>query len=266
MAKQISDLAVDKKKAEDEREKQAREKREAARKIWVPRVALIIANLIFISLDIRALDVVYKLTKSPLLAGATVIVSGVLALFWWDVLYPHSRRHENKTQINLSGWGVIIGVTLSLVLAFLDYIVGSVRVEQAPIWGMVVVATGAQAVMLGWWWKVDTSIESDAKREKSLAGRLDLQDSVSDFEAEINSMSTLAGKLEAIRKQFPRRGEAERAATAMGYPVLARMLADDDGDGIPNYKPRQQMVALASDTKRAEPQAVNPQKGDGQPK
>jgi hypothetical protein len=49
-------------------------------------------------------------------------------------------------------------------------------------------------------------------------------------------METLLGKLEELKHKFPGKGKAEAAARAMGYPVLAEMLADEDGDGISNYQ------------------------------
>jgi hypothetical protein len=90
--------------------------------------------------------------------------------------------------------------------------------------------------MIARWWQIDGSIEAEAKRQKSLTGRLDLQSTADDFKAEISSMKTLAADLTQIQKEFPGKGQAEKAALAMGFPVLAAMLADDDGDGIPNYK------------------------------
>lgn len=252
--KGLSDLAKSKQDAELTLAKQRKEDREQSRKKYVPIAALVIANLIFISLDVRGFDVVLKLTQSVLLAIATVIVSGVLALFWWDVLYPHSRRHDNHPQVILSLTGVALGVILSAVLAFLDYLVDGASFSPTFLWGCVVFLTGAQGVMLGWWWLIDKSIESDAKREKSLATRISLQETADDFKAEIESMESLSKKLEELQVKFPGKGKAAQAARAMGFPVLAEMLEDADGDGIPNYKDRdykpamRQQPAMASDT------------------
>lgn len=234
--KQISDLALNKQQAEEKQAAQKRLLREQRVRRAVPTLALVVANLIFLSLDVRAFDVVAQMTGSILLASATVLVSGILALFWWDVLYPHSRKYSNKAQTVLASVGTVGGILLSLILAFLDYLVGSIALNESLLWGFVIILTGAQAILLAWWWMIDDSRQSEAKRQKSLASRIELQEHTADFQAEIESMSALSAKLEEIKNQFPGRGQAAKAARAMGYPILAQMLEDDDDDGIPNYQ------------------------------
>lgn len=234
--KTISDIAQNKQKAEAAQAAESKEKKEQGRKKFVPISALIFANIVFLSLDLRGIDAVYKITASYLLAAVTVIISGVAALYWWDFLYPHARRHKNKGQENIALIGTGMGITVSGVLAFVDYIVIPSAQNSDWIWALVVMLTVVQGIMLGAFWKIDGSIEAEAKREESLASRIDLQDTAEDFKAEIDSMEGLLAKLEEIKKKFPGKGKAEIAARAMGYPVLAEMLADDDGDGIPNYQ------------------------------
>lgn len=253
--KSVSDIAQNKQKAEKAKAEAERERKEISRKKAVPLSALIFANIVFLSLDARGLDAVYKITSSWFLAGVTLLVSGFAALFWWDFAYPHARRHKNKTQEKIALGGTAVGVSVSGVLAFLDYIVSAGSQNINWLWGLVVVLTITQGVMLARYWMIDASIESEAKREESAAARLDLQDTAADFNAEIDSMETMLEKLEEIKRRFPRPGQAEIAARAMGYPVLAEMLADDDGDGIANYKdsdykPKQ---AFSGNGKKPEP-------------
>ena len=231
-----SDIVEQKKRAEKEIEEKKRAKSEEIKKRIVPTLALVVANLIFLSLDARAVDVVYKMTASPFLSAATVIVSGVLALFWWDVLFPHSRKHSNQTQTYIAYAGAGFGIVLSLVLAFFDYVVGDIRVNPVFMWGMVVAMTAVQGVLLLWWWQIDNSIEAASRRQKAAAGRADLQELVDDFGHEIKSMKDIAAQLAELEKNFPGRGQAAKAARAMGYTVLASMLDDDDRDGVPNYR------------------------------
>jgi hypothetical protein len=141
--KPISDLAQSKQKAELAQEADQIEKIEKTKMQWVPISALVIANIIFISLDVRAFDAVNKLTNSPFLAGVTVIVSGVLALYWWDILYPHARKHSNKKQETISLWGVALGVSLSVSLAFVDYIVGSISIPESLLCGSLYSRSGS---------------------------------------------------------------------------------------------------------------------------
>jgi hypothetical protein len=234
--KTVSDIAQNKQKAEAAQLAEAKERKELGRKKLVPISALIFANIVFLSLDLRGLEAVYKITASYFLAVVTVIISGVAALYWWDFLYPHARRHKNSGQEKIAIAGTVIGIIVSGVLAFVDYIVIPAAQNSDWLWAMVVLLTVIQGIMLGAFWKIDGSIEAEAKREESLASRIDLQNTAEDFKAEIDNMETLLSKLEEIKKKFPGRGKAEIAARAMGFPVLAEMLADEDGDGIPNYK------------------------------
>lgn len=254
--KSVSDIAQNKQKAESAKAKSAQEAKEIARKKRIPLSALIFANIVFLSLDARGMHAVHIITGSWFLAIATVLVSGAAALYWWDFLYPHARRHKNAEQEKIALWGTGIGIGVSGVLAFVDYVVIGGGQNADWLWALVVLLTVAQGAMLARFWQVDGSIEAEAKREESIASRVDLQDTADDFKAEIESMEDLLEKLEEIKKKFPGKGKAELAARAMGYPVLAEMLADDDKDGIPNYqdkdykqKPQQQIrEAFAQET------------------
>lgn len=234
--KTVSDIAQNKEKAEKAQAAASLEAKEQGRKKLIPLSALIFANIVFLSLDARAIDAVYKITASIFLAIVTVLISGIAALYWFDVLYAHARRHKNKEQQGIAIAGTVLGILVSGVLAFVDYIVVSGSQNSDYLWAVVVLLTVAQGVMGGRFWQIDTMIEADAKREESLASRIDLQDTAADFAAEIDSMETLLAKLQEIKKKFPGKGQAEKAARSLGYPVLAEMLADDDGDGIPNYQ------------------------------
>ncbi len=264
--KSVSDVAQNKQKAENAQAKSAQEAKEIARKKRIPLSALIFANVVFLSLDARAMHAVKIITGSWFLAIATVLVSGAAALYWWDFLYPHARRHKNKGQENIALIGTGIGIGVSGILAFVDYIVigGAQNVDW--LWALVVLLTVAQGGMLARFWQIDGSIEAEAKREESLASRVDLQDTADDFKAEIASMESLLVQLEEIKKKFPGRGKAEAAARAMGYPILAEMLADDDGDGIANYqdsdyKPKPQQVRAAFAQEADAPKLPNPTNG-----
>lgn len=251
--KSVSDIALNKQKAERAKAEAEKERREQTRKKIVPISALVFANIVFLSLDARGLDAVYTITASAFLAVVTILVSGIAALYWWDFAYPHARRHKNKGQEKIALWGTVMGVGVSGILAFLDYVVTAETVDVNWIWALIVTLTIIQGVMLGFYWKIDGMIEAEAKREESTAARLDLQDTTADFTAEIDSMEKMLVKLEEIKRKFPRPGQAEIAARAMGYPVLAEMLADDDGDGIPNYQDSDYKKAFSGNGRHPEP-------------
>jgi hypothetical protein len=255
----ISDLAQHKLDGEKAREVERQEKNALRVRQTVPAIALLVANIIFISMDVRAFDVTRRLTNgSILLACTTVLVSGVLALLWWDILYPHSRRHSNQVQIKLSIAGSILGIVLSAILAFLDYIVGNVQLSVSFLWGVVICITAVQGVLFALWWLVDNSIEAEAKRQKTHSNRMDLHETVEDFGIEIKSLKSISAQLEELRKDFPGKGQAAKAALALGYPVLASMLGDDDNNGILNYQeknwqpPLRMGQAFSSETRAPE--------------
>jgi hypothetical protein len=258
--KSVSDIARNKQKAEAAQKAEELDRKAQTSKKIVPISALVFANIVFLSLDARGFDAVYKITGYIFLAVVTVLVSGIAALYWWDFAYPHARRHKNKGQEKIALWGTSIGVGVSGILAFLDYIVVAGAQNINWIWALVVTLTIVQGVMLGFYWKIDGSIEAEAKREESTTARLDLQDTAEDFNAEINSMEKMLVKLEEIKQKFPRPGQAEITARAMGYPVLAEMLADDDGDGIPNYQDADYKKPAPSEPVK---ETVNPQPARG---
>ncbi len=197
----LTTLAQERERKEKERNEKKRREAEERRKIWVPRSALIIANVIFLSLDIRALQAVWLMTGSWLLASVTVLISGGLALYWFDVLYPHSRRHKNDTQKWIALVFTTLAIGLSGVLAFADYIVGTGN-SFSPmwsniLWGSVIVLTIAQGVAIGWWWSIDKHIESEAKIEEAHAEAADQADEMSILRTKLQ---TLRGVLDELNK------------------------------------------------------------------
>ena len=170
MTDQMTSLAE---KAAQEKRNKENEKRKQAeewRKRWIPFSALVVANIIFFSLDIRAFQAIYLITNSTLLAVLTVMISGGLAMYWFDVLYPHSKRHENDTQTNIAMLSTILAVGLSAVLAFADYIVGTgttfSRGWSIALWAAVIILTIWQGVSIAWWWSIDNHITAEARIKK----------------------------------------------------------------------------------------------------
>ena len=109
----VSLAEKDKRMKEDEKKKRADARAEMGRN-YVPLLALVLANVIFISLDVRAWEAVYILTNNIFLASVTVLVSGIIALLWWDIFYPHSRRHSNDTQIKIAFVSTVLAVFSNL--------------------------------------------------------------------------------------------------------------------------------------------------------
>jgi len=167
------------------------------------------------------------------------VVSGVspetIRLAVEDAESVRGARVDVGTVLFDAAWQ-LVSVTWENVFEARTLAVSRPASDEAGNVSQSVTLTIVQGVMLGFYWKIDGSIEAEARREESTAARLDLQDTAADFNAEIDSMEKMLVKLEEIKRKFPRPGQAEIAARAMGYPVLAEMLADDDNDGIENYR------------------------------
>lgn len=258
MADKLASLA-DKEAAEKKnREEKKRQAREERMQKLVPASALIVANIIFLSLDIRAYQAIFIITQSTLLAGLTVLVSGGLAMYWFDVLFPHSKKHNNEDQTTLAIVSTVLAIGLSGALAFADYIVGTgenfSRGWQNTLWLCVVGLTIYQGVAIARWWMIDNHIASEAKRQKIYAETADKDDEVKAMRAKLKNLRGFLDELAALNKDYSPQA-VKRVAELLGVP-----LPDEDKDGIPDYrdpvdnrtgKPFQQQ-AFAGETKQAE--------------
>lgn len=221
---EISSLAEEREKKEKEKKEKQRREKEERRKWLVPLTALIVANVIFLSLDIRAVQAVYLLTNSWLLAGVTVLISGGLAMYWFDVLYPHAKRHDNDTQKYISVVFTILAILLSGALAFADYIVGTGQeFSQAwsnILWGSVIILTIAQGVAVAVWWSIDKHIDSEAKIEKAHAEAADQSDEMAILRTKLLGLRGVLTEIKTLNKDFG----ADEVRTVAG--ILGVVLPD----------------------------------------
>jgi len=232
MTDQMTSLAE---KAAQEKRNKENEKRKQAeewRKRWIPFSALVVANIIFFSLDIRAFQAIYLITGSTLLAVLTVMISGGLAMYWFDVLYPHSKRHENETQTNLSLLSTILAIVLSAVLAFADYVVGTgttfSRGWSIALWAAVIILTIWQGVSIAWWWSIDNHITAEARIQKMHAEETDKDEEIESLRMKLKSLRAFLDEYKKLNKDYS--PSSVRAVAEM----LGISLPDADKDGIPD--------------------------------
>lgn len=202
----IKDLAQNqedvarKKKIQEDLEKEERNKKN------VPLFALILINLIFLSLDARAVHAVYLLTNSYLLTVPIVTTAGGLVLAWLDIFYPHSRKHKNKRQMTISLWGMGLAIAMSGVLAFSDYVVGTGNsfstLWSNLLWGGVILTTIAQGLFITRWWFLDKHIEAEAKIQEAHAEKSDSKDLMDILNTKLESMEGYLVTLETYRTKF----------------------------------------------------------------
>lgn len=211
---------------QEENERKAKEKealeREERRKKNVPIFALVLINVIFLSLDARGTHAVYLLTNSWLLTVPIIFIAGGSVLSWLDVFYPHSRKHKNKKQENISLWGMGLSVSLSAVLAFADYIVGVGDTFSTMwsnlLWGSVILGTVAQGLLITRWWFLDKHIEAEAKIQEAHAEKADAKDQMNILETKLGSMEGYLDKLQELRIKYGEEN-ANAVAKLLGIPL-----------------------------------------------
>lgn len=206
MSDNIVSLAEQKELKRKEAEAQKRLKKEENRKKYIPASALIIANIIFLSMDVRGFQAIYLLTRSYMLAALTVLVSGGLAMYWFDVLYPHSKRHSNDTQKHIALVFTVLAIALSAVLAFADYIVGTggnfSKGGSTALWVLVILLTVSQGVAVAWWWAIDNHIEAEAKIETAHAEAADQADDMAILHTKLQGLRDVLTDLRQLEQDF----------------------------------------------------------------
>ena len=215
---------------------------EERRKKIVPLSALIVANIIFFSLDLRAFQAIFVLTNSYMLSALTVLVSGGLAMYWFDVLYPHSKRHNNQTQLAISLVFTVLAIGLSGILAFADYMVGTgdtfSYAWSTVLWACIIILTIAQGVAIAWWWSIDNHIAAEAKIQEAHAEASDQNDDMSILRTKLTGLRGVLTELETLNKDFSP-AAVSTVAKMMGITLPA------DSASKPNRPPVQNQTVRA---------------------
>jgi hypothetical protein len=232
----------------------------------VPTIALVIANVLVLSLDIRVVDAIYKLTNNWMLAIFALFTTGAMFVLWFDVLYQYLLANVWQSRIAIAFSG------LSLVsagfFAFLDYglsagfgVTEIVPLEATLLFAGMVVLTIANGIGLFWWYIIDDQVKRKGVVEKQRAD--------SDFDAETladaSKMLNKAGEVlqakELLEKRYGKDAVEEMLEMLAGIETALGI--DLDGDGFVGKSPRPQ---FANDTKtprldEAPKPPANPQKG-----
>jgi len=127
-------------------------------------------------------------------------------MYWFDVLYPHSKRHNNDVQKWISIVCTILAIGLSGVLAFADYVVGT-GASFSPIWSTVlwasiVLLTITQGVAIAWWWSIDSHIAAEAKIQEAHAEASDQADEMAIMRTKLTGLRGVLTDLTALQKDF----------------------------------------------------------------
>lgn len=261
MSNQMVTLAEKEEQERQNKKTRAEAEREERNKWLVPFTALLVANIIFFSLDIRAFQAIYLLTNSYLLAFLTVLISGGLAMYWFDVLYPHSKRHNNDTQKTISMVSTVLAIALSGVLAFADYVVGTGNLFSPMwsliLWGSVIVLTVYQGIAIAWWWSIDNHIAAQAKIQKMHAENTDKQDDIESMRTKLKSLRGFLDEYNKLNVDYT--PEAVRSVASL----LGISLPDEEGKG--QNRPQQQLRPMNANAQDVDTVRLNGDKSNPTP-
>lgn len=200
----------------------------------VPSIALVVANLLVISLDYRVVEAIYKLTDNAMLAFFALFTSGAMFILWFDVLYRYLLANDVQKYISLAFSG--LSLVTAGVFAFLDYGLSAgfntekvLPVEANLLFAGMVILTIANGAGLFAWYIYDDQIQRKTIVERNRADN--------DFDSETledaNKMLEKAGKvLERKNVMESRYGkEAVEEMLAMLAGLENVLGVDLNGDG-----------------------------------
>jgi len=227
----------------------------------IPRIALIVANALVLSLDYRVVEAVYKITDNVMLAVFALFTSGAMFVLWFDVLYQYLLASEWQKNISLAFSGVAL--VSAGVFAFLDYGLSAnganelMQTEKNILFAGMVILTIANGAGLFWWYIIDAQVT-----RKSLAAK---QQADNDFDAQ--NLAIANDLLEKVEGMLTRRAalESKFGAKAVDEVMMSLMGLEEvlgvdiNGDGKIGNKP--QMRSFAADVKTAQTEDKNPPTG-----
>lgn len=240
------------------KQKVQQEKNEQNRKSKVhiiPTIALVVANLLVLSLDYRVIEAIYKLTNNAALAIFALFTSGAMFVLWFDVLYQYLLANTWQKRIALAFSGLAL-VSAGL-FAFLDYGLSAgfgveevLPMEAKALFASMVILTVMNGIGLFVWYIIDEQVQRKSIVEKNRAD--------ADFDAETiedaNKMLEKAGQVlqrkEQLETRFGKDAVDEILSMLSGLEEATGL--DLNGDGVIGnpQKPRQMpMTANAATTK-----------------
>lgn len=161
------------KQAMEETEKKKEVNKKAKWALSVPRVILIVANLIVLTLDYRVLDVAYRVTESYILTAFSIIPTGLMFVIWFDLVYsnyPLATPIQKRIALAGAGLSLLTGIVFS-VMEF-DFIVSDAFTLTANykfvFWATIILSV-IHAVTMFWWYAIDEETEHRREDEKELA-------------------------------------------------------------------------------------------------
>ena len=177
----VKDIYVQRRKMKEKAKTATAEGKRKSKIQSVPKIALVVANLLVLSLDYRVIEAIYKITNNAMLAVFALFTSGAMFILWFDVLYHYLLANETQKNISLAFSG--LSLISAAFFAFLDYGLSAgfgvdqvLPVEANLLFAGMVILTVANGTGLFWWYISDDQVQRQSIAEKSKAE--------DDFEAE----------------------------------------------------------------------------------
>jgi len=262
----VKDIYVQRRKMKEKAKTATAEGKRKSKIQSVPKIALIVANLLVLSLDYRVIEAIYKITNNAMLAVFALFTSGAMFILWFDVLYHYLLANETQKNISLAFSG--LSLISAAFFAFLDYGLSAgfgvdqvLPVEANLLFAGMVILTVANGTGLFWWYISDDQVQRQSIAEKSKAE--------DDFEAEkledvgrmLEKAETVLAKKRAMESKYSADAVAEMMSLLSG--IETALGTDIDGDGIIG-KPKQSFAShTRSEIDNVTITPANPQTGQG---
>lgn len=236
----------------------------------VPKIALVVANLLVLSLDYRVVEAIYKITNNAALAIFALFTSGAMFILWFDVLYHYLL--SNQAQKNIAMAFSALSLLSAALFAFLDYGLSAgfgveqiLPVEANLLFAGMVILTVANGAGLFAWYIYDDQVQRQSTAEKSKAEDDFEADKLEDVSRMLAKAETVLSKKTVMESKYGREAVSEMLDLLSG--IETALGVDLDGDGrvgrpqnTPQNAPRTPVQAFSSQvgdnlptiTKRAE--------------
>ena len=170
----IRDVYVQRRKMKEQAKRNTNEAKRKTNLQAVPKIALVVANLLVLSLDYRVIEAIYKITNNSALALFALFTSGAMFILWFDVLYHYLLANDIQKNISLAFSG--LSLISAAFFAFLDYGLSAgfgveqvLPVEASMLFAGMVILTVANGAGLFAWYVYDDQVQRKSTAEKSKA-------------------------------------------------------------------------------------------------
>jgi len=202
-----------------------------------PTVAFWVASVMLVVFEVRVIDVVYTLTKSPLLAGSSLFATGFM-FFIWKNSFQYTLA--DSKQVTMASVGMAISLLASSVFGGMDFFVkGGLVVDTGadkfgPVellsWGIPILSV-IHVVMLLLYWYLDPVVSAERKKQVADDDAKFAQEEMSHADSLLTTRMTLIGTFTGIAQRFGKQAALDQL-DALGIDRSAFL-----GVEVPDYVP-----------------------------